>query len=144
MSWGLRVTPRPRFDLVELVARPSGGRAKRVVMTWQEAQLLRDELDRALHDRFDTTSPFADRDLPVPEQLPELRAGYGSWEWRQASKRYLAAHPNCERVTNGIVCGKEAYEVNHRDGRAPDEPGANRWENLESVCRFCHRQDRAA
>jgi 5-methylcytosine-specific restriction protein A len=60
------------------------------------------------------------------------RRGYGTRQWRNASKAYLTAHPTCER------CGQPATEVHHLDGRHPDEPGANAWTNLLGLCHPCH------
>lgn len=56
-------------------------------------------------------------------------AQYG-WRWQQISKRYLRAHPRCER------CGQPAEVVHHIIPRA--EGGKDSWDNLMALCRACH------
>jgi 5-methylcytosine-specific restriction protein A len=76
-----------------------------------------------------------DRWRCTPAGRARAAGGYG-WRWTRERNAYLAEHPSCER------CGDEAHEVHHRDGRSPNEPGANEWRNLESLCRRCHRRAR--
>jgi 5-methylcytosine-specific restriction protein A len=61
--------------------------------------------------------------------------GYGS-RWTRVRNAYLAEHPACE------TCGSGGpwLDVHHRDHRHPDEPGANDWTNLQTLCRSCHRR----
>jgi 5-methylcytosine-specific restriction enzyme A len=66
---------------------------------------------------------------------PAADHGYGARAWRNVRDAYIAAHPTCER------CPRPAYDVHHRDGRRPRDPGANDFENLEALCRRCHRAE---
>jgi 5-methylcytosine-specific restriction protein A len=52
--------------------------------------------------------------------------------WQEISKRYLAAHPWCQR------CGQRAVLVHHRVPIA--QGGTNDESNLASSCQSCHNK----
>jgi 5-methylcytosine-specific restriction protein A len=54
-------------------------------------------------------------------------------KWRVIRASYLKRHPLCERCSDGTL----ATDVHHRDERG-GEPGSNRDENLESICKHHH------
>jgi hypothetical protein len=56
--------------------------------------------------------------------------------WPRISEAYRRAHPVCEHPG----CTKPTEVIHDRDGRHPDEPGANAWVNLEALCREHHGQ----
>ncbi len=62
--------------------------------------------------------------------------GYSSHTWRKVRDAYIRQHPRCE----AIGCTAPAAVVHHRDDRRPNDPGANHWSNLASMCVRCHRR----
>lgn len=62
--------------------------------------------------------------------------GYGG-EWRRISKAYLRAHPQC------MECGAPATETDHirprPRGARVDRSTHDRDENLQALCKRCHR-----
>jgi 5-methylcytosine-specific restriction protein A len=87
-----------------------------------------------------------------PEQYERHRqrtssAGRGyDRRWRETRNAYLREHPFCEQCQADGRC-RVAIEVDHV---VPMSRGGDRldWENLQALCRPCHRQktarDRAA
>ena len=60
--------------------------------------------------------------------------GYDS-HWARISRMYRAEHPVCEICNDAVV-----VDVDHRqpfNGR--NDPLRTDWDNLQSVCRACHR-----
>ena len=56
---------------------------------------------------------------------------YSTQHWQKLRKAKLAQNPLCER------CGVLATLVHHRDHNS----GNMAWENLESLCADCHRDE---
>ena len=61
--------------------------------------------------------------------------GYGTRAWRSARDSYMRANPTCQ----ALGCQQPARICHHRDGRRPQDPGANAWTNLAAMCDACHR-----
>ena len=67
---------------------------------------------------------------------PSSQRGYDS-RWRKVRRMKLARQPLCEECNrNGLV--KQAQEVHHKMPIA--QGGSNRIDNLESLCRSCHKR----
>jgi 5-methylcytosine-specific restriction protein A len=62
------------------------------------------------------------------------RTDYSNRRWRETSRRYRQANPNC--ATPG--CGRPATDVHHLDGHGLKGPRAHDWDNLEALCHPCH------
>jgi 5-methylcytosine-specific restriction protein A len=85
------------------------------------------------------STPGCPNEVPKSGRCPGCRSAreaarrkidYGP-KWRFIRASYLKRHPRCER------CGAKATEVHHIDERG-GEPGSNRDDNLEALCKSCH------
>lgn len=60
--------------------------------------------------------------------------------WGAIRQKILARDKHrCQRVVNGLLCGRPANQVDHIDPRGGDSP-----ENLESLCRAHHASKSSA
>jgi len=61
-------------------------------------------------------------------------SGYGA-KWAKLRARFIAQHPVCE------LCGSpRPLDAHHVDHARPGDPTFYRWDNLQALCRSCHRK----
>lgn len=70
-------------------------------------------------------------------QSTERQKHYKTARWRNFSKAYRQAHPDC------VWCGAPAEHVDHLDGQGPAGPRGYDDNNLASVCQSCHSRKTA-
>lgn len=72
-------------------------------------------------------------DAGTPIHAPEPTSVRSGRRWHELSKAYRMQNPLCER------CGALAAAVHHRQ-RVTDDPSlVFAWDNLEALCKRCHK-----
>jgi 5-methylcytosine-specific restriction endonuclease McrA len=72
------------------------------------------------------------QDPNVHKDRPDRKIG---WKWYHLRRKYLQAHPWCER------CGLVGDHVHHIIPRHIDKEKIYDWNNLMTLCQFCHMKE---
>ncbi len=71
----------------------------------------------------------------IDNRKPSSQRGYGK-EFKKKRERFLAEHPYCQAVINGIPCGQPSNTVHHR--KALSDGGLDVPENYVAFCQVHH------
>jgi 5-methylcytosine-specific restriction endonuclease McrA len=69
-----------------------------------------------------------------PKQVKDPKKLNG-WKWYYTRREYLMYHPYCAR------CGNLGEEVHHIYPRHSHPHLIYKWNNLETLCKECHRKE---
>jgi hypothetical protein len=81
---------------------------------------------------FNPKAKVKDFQDPRFETRPDRKSG---WKWWHLRKQYLMQKPWCER------CGLFGEEVHHIIPRHIDPNKIYEWDNLMTLCQFCHMKE---
>ena len=70
----------------------------------------------------------------------EARQVRGGRRWHALRNRYLCEHPWCEDPLRVHTIPVIAEEVHHKVKVSIDVDGCYDWDNLQALCRECHRR----
>jgi 5-methylcytosine-specific restriction endonuclease McrA len=79
--------------------------------------------------RIDAKEVYSKTDKRIEKKI------HLGWKWSRLRKAYLQQHPWCER------CGLFGEEVHHIIPRHMSPERVYDWQNLMTLCKFCHMKE---